>query len=154
MLGAALLCAVFVVMYFHANDGNGPALMNGAMTFTGLSLIAAVWCGYVGVKNSSARYQKTSWFGKLVFVHTILGTISGLSWFMISGANSDIGFLLVILGFLITLGILWGALVLPIGLIGCFLFRGYYFLYFLTQLVLIGIGFYILRLIIAVAEAC
>ena len=129
----ALLFGGFAVSIFYANNQNGPGLMNAGMAFIGLSLAASAWCGYGGIVASSRFCEQYSWLKKSHFVYAILTTVSGFAWMLL---NSDV----VVFAIVALSGWLWATLSWLTGIAALFLLRGYFFVYWLTQLLLIIIG--------------
>jgi len=153
MLIAAFAYAGLVALIIYSNLNGRHILLGQVIAIIGVSLVAAVWYGHIGIKNSSIRFKRIRWHENLVFVLAILGTISGFAWLLLGLATLDLSgsssAIWMLIGVLAMLGLLWGALALLAGLISCVVFRGY-FLYFFAQLVFIATGCYCIRIVSSV----
>ena len=148
-LALTMLIAAFIYALIICGGAYGARLSLGKVVdMIGISLIAAAWYGYIGIKNSPVRFKRINWYEDLVFVLAILGTISGFAWLLMGLAIQRLsGLQLGILEPLVTMSmLLLGALALLAGLVSSVVFRGY-FLYFLAQLVFIATGCYCFKIV-------
>jgi len=145
MLIMAFASVGLATLIINENWEGRHVFVGQVIAMIGISLIATVWYGHMGVKNSSARFQRIKWYENLVFILAVLGTISGCAWLLLGIATLNLSgsaSVIMLIGVLAISGLLWGVLALLAGLVSCVMYRWCFFLYFIAQIVFIAFGWY------------